>query len=76
VKYDSNLRYALVCLIQEDLGHAFDCNGERDDGVFTACSTCAMAPTGAECTEHCITGLTEQQFLQHIGLENVAVIWF
>jgi hypothetical protein len=71
---DTHLRYALISLVEEDLRHAFDCDRKRDDGVFTARSTHAVASTGADCTEHSITSLTEQQFLQHERYKDLVVM--
>ena len=69
---DTHLRYAFVGLVQEDLRHAFNSNGERNDGVFATGSACAVASTGAQRTEDSITRFTEQQFLQQAQFGDLA----
>lgn len=42
--------------------------------MFTTRSTCAVASTSADCTEHGVTGLTEQQFLQHVRFQHLVAM--
>ena len=69
---DTHLRYALVGLVKKDLRHAFNSDGERNNGVLATGSACAVAATGAQRTEDSITGFTEQQFLQQVPSGELA----
>ena len=69
---DTHLRYALVGLVKKDLRHAFNSDGERNDGVLATGPARTVAATGTQRTEDSITGFTEQQFLQQVPSADLA----